>query len=322
LLRSLLCPLLVAASCRSAQAAEPWRQRDDSYYAAHLAVIGAELAATAAAQWIGGEPVGRWDLRPFSPDVAVRARFSNAAAQASDRLRLVSLVLPVAAQLSGGFDRAFGNAALIYTEALTTSWLLTTLTKEIVRRPRPYTHSLDPVVREFAAEQGAEAYVSFYSGHASATHAAAMSGSLLYAARTRELWARHFMWGGEFLLAGLTAQLRISAGRHYRTDVWAGSLLGAATGLAIPVLHGLPLSRVRGSEVAVAVGAVVLTQVGAELVDLCALLKAVGACSEPIPTSLEPARTTRVPGAFSAAQWSVLPSVVPGGAGLQASGSW
>jgi membrane-associated phospholipid phosphatase len=319
---SLLCPLLVAAACRSAQAADPWRQRDDSYYVAHLAVIGAELAATAAVQWIGGESAGRWDLQPFSPDVAVRARFSNAAAQASDRLRLVSLVVPLAAQLSSGFDRSFGNAALIYTEVQTTSWLLTTLTKEIVRRPRPYTYSLDPAVREFAAAQGSEAYVSFYSGHASATHAAAMSGSLLYAARTRELWARHFMWGGEFLLAGLTAQLRISAGRHYRTDVWAGSLMGMAAGLAIPMLHGVPLSRVRGSEVAVAAGALVLTHVGAELADFCALLKRVGACSEPLPASIEQARTTRVPGAFSDLQWSLLPTVVPGGAGLQASGSW
>jgi membrane-associated phospholipid phosphatase len=319
---SLFCALLVAASCRSAQAADPWRQRDDSYYAAHLTVIGVELAATAAVQWIGGGLSGRWDLRPFSPDVAVRSHFSNAAAQASDRLRLVSLVVPLAAQLSGGFDRSFGNAALLYTEVQTTSLLLTTLTKEIVRRPRPYTYSLDPVVREFAAAEGSEAYVSFYSGHASAAHAAALSGSLLYSARTRELWARHFMWGGEFLLAGVTAQLRVRAGRHYRTDVWAGSLLGAATGLVIPVLHGLPLSRVRGSEVAVAAGAVVLTQVGAELVDFCALLELVGACSGPSSSVPEAVRATSVTSDLSSSQWSLLPLVLSGGAGVQASGRW
>jgi membrane-associated phospholipid phosphatase len=316
-LLTLLGALLAAASPRAATAADPWRTRSDGYYAWHLGVVGAELAATGAVHWLGGGPDGRWDLVPFSPDVAVRDNFSNAAAQASDRFRLLTLGLPVAAQLSSGFDRAFGNAALIYAEVQTTNLFLTTLTKEIVRRPRPYTHSRVPSVREFTLSQGSEAYVSFYSGHSSASYAAAMSGSLLYAARTREPWARHFMWGGEFLLAGITAQLRVRAGRHYRTDVWFGSLIGAATGVVIPALHGLPLSRVRASEVAVAAGAVLLTNVGAELVDLCEVLDVMGACTEPrrAPPESELASAAGL-------EWSLLPVALPGGVGLQGTGSW
>ncbi|MEO8177958.1 MAG: phosphatase PAP2 family protein [Deltaproteobacteria bacterium] len=304
---------MAGASPGSAAAADPWRTRSDAYYGWHLGVIGAELAASAAVNWLGRDHEGRWDLVPFSPDLAVRSHFSNAAAQASDRLRLLTLALPVAAQLSSGFDRAFGNAALIYTEVQTTNLFLTTLTKEIVRRPRPYTHTRDPRVREFARSEGSEAYASFYSGHASASYAAALSGSLLYAARTRELWARHFMWGAEFLLAGITAQLRVSAGRHYRTDVWFGSLIGAATGVVIPALHGLPLSRVRASEVAVAAGAVLLTHLGAELVDLCELLD----CAEQ-SSAREPSGKSSSPGL----EWSLLPVALPGGVGLQGFGSW
>jgi membrane-associated phospholipid phosphatase len=313
-LLNLLCALVASSSPRSALAADPWRPRSDAYYGWHLGVIGAELAATGAVHWLGRDHEGRWDLVPFAPDVAVRANFNNAAAQASDRLRLLTLALPVAAQLSNGFDRAFGSAALIYTEVQTTNLFLTTLTKEVVRRPRPYTHSLDPSVREFALSEGSEAYVSFYSGHSSASYAAAMSGSLLYAARTRELWARHFIWGGEFLLAGFTAQLRVSAGRHYRTDVWFGSLIGVATGVVIPALHGLPLSRVRASEVAVAAGAFLLTNVGAELVDLCALLD----CAERSSAAAEASARDSPPGLH----WSVLPVALPGGVGLQGTGGW
>ena len=312
-LLSLLCALVAGLSPSSALAADPWRMRSGAYYGWHLGVIGLELAASGAVSWLGRGHEGRWDLVPFSPDLAVRNHFNDAAAQASDRLRLLTLALPLAAQLSSGFDSAFGNAALIYTEAQTTNLFLTTLTKEIVRRPRPYTHSRDPRVREFARSEGSEAYASFYSGHASASYAAALSGSLLYAARTRELWARHLMWGGEFLLAGITAQLRVSAGRHYRTDVWFGSLIGAATGIAIPALHGLPLSRVRASEVAVAAGAVLLTQLGAELVDLCALL----GCAEP-SSARERSGRVSPPGL----EWSLLPAALPGGVGLQGMGSW
>jgi len=315
-----LCALAASGSSSgSAQAEDPWRVRSDGYYGWNLAVIGVELAATGAVHWLSSDHAGRWDLVPFAPDVAVRRNFNDSAAESSDRLRLLTLALPVAAQLSSGFDRAFGNVALIYTEVQTTNLLLTSLTKESVRRPRPYTHSREPAIREFAASEGSEAYVSFYSGHSSASYAGAMSGSLLYTLRTREPWARHFMWGGEFLMAGITAQLRVSAGRHYRTDVWFGSLMGAATGLVIPVLHGIPLSRVRASEVAVAAGAVLLTNVGGELVDVCAVLSLLGSCDEPPAVSMPgaPLSSDRRP-----LRWSVLPVVLPAGLGLQGIASW
>jgi membrane-associated phospholipid phosphatase len=320
---------LGTSAVRTVKAAELSSTRSARYYGLHLGVITAELAAMGAVQWISGDHARPLDLPPAPSDDPERGNFSNAAAVASDHLRLLTLALPVAAQLSDGFSVAFGNAALVFTEVQSTNLLLTTLTKEIVRRPRPYTHSHDPEVLRFARSQGSEAFISFYSGHASASYAGAMAGSLLYAARTAEPWARHFMWGTEFLLAGITAQLRVRSGRHYRSDVWVGSLLGSAIGVALPALHGIPLSRVRPTEVAVAAGAALLTNVGGELVDPCAVLNLIGACEEPKETpraSLSSASDelqSSAPAAIQeVVQWTVLPIVSPGGLGVQAHGYW
>jgi membrane-associated phospholipid phosphatase len=243
-------------------------------------------------------------------DLSVRTNFSDSAAHASDVLGVSALLLPVGAQMSSGFDTAFGNATLIYLEAHAANLLLTNVTKEIVRRPRPYTHSGSPEVQRFAEAQGSEAYVSFFSGHASATYTAAVAGSLLYSARTREPWSRHVMWGTEMLLAGTTAQLRVRAGRHYRTDIWLGTLVGSALGVAVPALHGVQ-PHVTASELAVAGGALLLTLVGGELVDPCRLLGCTG-------------RDLKQPlaGGTPASDWSLAPWASAQGSGLQLSGYW
>ena len=266
-----------------------------------------------------GDHGGRWDWEP-AVDVSVRRNFNNGAAQASNLTGAITLLLPLAGQFWVHFDPGLANAALLYAEAQAASLLLVNATKELVRRPRPYTHSQDPAVQRFAREQGSEAYVSFYSGHASSAFTAAVAGSLLYAGRTREPWSRHFMWGTEMLLASTTAQLRVRAGRHYRTDIWVGSAVGSALGIAVPALHGA-IPRLSASELAVAGGALVLGMAGGELIDPCRLL----GCAA--PEAAAPERT--VPPASkgvnprsgpSGVQWSLTP--LAQGAGLQFSAEW
>lgn len=301
--------LVLLTFCDSARArplGERWARGE---YWLHGVLTGVAFGGGLAVSELRGAHAGRWDWQP-DLDVSARANFNDAAARRSDLLRLIGLVLPVAAQVSSGFDTAFGNASLIYLEAHAANLLLTNVTKEIVRRPRPYTHSDSPEVRRFAEAQGSEAYVSFFSGHASASYTAAVAGSLLYAARTREPWARHALWGTEMLLAGTTAQLRVRTGRHYRTDIWAGSLVGSALGIALPALHGVS-PRLRASELAVAGGAVLLTLVGGEFLDPCRLLACAG------PEAKEP------PALGSAApEWSLGPWATEYGPGLQLSGYW
>jgi hypothetical protein len=92
-----------------------------------------------------------------------------------------------------------------------------------------------------------DAGLSFYSGHAALSFAAAVSGSYLYARRTPDARARALMWGVELGLATATANLRVRAGRHFYSDVLVGALLGSAAGVAVPLLHSEPGHRYRPS---------------------------------------------------------------------------
>jgi len=243
-----------------------------SYYILHGGLTLAGFAGGWASTLLVPDSSGTEFLPHFPPDVAVRANFSPSAARLSDRTLWVTIGVPALAQFYDGFDVAWANAELVYAEAHSASFLLTSLTKLLVRRPRPYTHSQLPEARKLVERDASEASVSFYSGHSSTAYTAAMSGSVLLALRTDNGWARHAMFGLEFTLAAFTAQLRVRAGRHYRTDVWVGSLVGAGIGLAIPALHGLPLSRVHASEWLTGAGAAALTIALSEAVDVCATL--------------------------------------------------
>lgn len=292
-----------ALAAQNAQAEPLSEARSDSYYVWHGVGTGAALAGALGLTLLAPDQpgpdwaLGAWDRR-------ARGNFSERAAKASDQLLMLSVTLPLAYQMSDGFDTALGNAALIYGETQAASILLNAAVKLAFGRPRPYTHSHDPGVQEFAKKEGPDAYASFYSGHSSLSHTAAMSGSILYAMRTDDLVARHVVWGFEFALAGVTAQLRVRAGRHYPTDIWTGALVGAGLGLAVPAAHGVELERIEPSEWIVAGGAFTLTMLGGELLSLGQSGKA-GASA-----SAEPSRVV------------VLPAAFPSGAGVELLGAF
>jgi membrane-associated phospholipid phosphatase len=284
------------------------------YYYLHTGLTLASFLGTAVEEIVGSHHRPGYDLDRFGPDDAVRANFSASSANLSDKLLALNLTAPLFLQMSGGFDTPMGNATLIYAEAISFNVLATSTTKLIVRRPRPYTHSKDPRILDFMDRQGADAYSSFYSGHSSTAFTAATTGSILYSLQTDELVARHTVWGLSFLLAGMTAQLRARAGRHYRTDVWVGSFAGMAMGALVPTLHRLDVSRVRGTELAVAGGAFGVTMLLSEVVDFCAALDVLNLCGLP--------RDVDVPlrDASLRPTWAILPQAYVGGGGVSVLG--
>lgn len=277
-------------------------RRSDAYYWTHGGITVAGFAASGVMMRLAAPPApGRALFPRFGPDLGVERKLSASAADLSDRLLVLGIATPLAAQLSDGFDVRFANSGLIYLQAHSLNTLLTTAAKVSVRRGRPYTHSDAPAAVALTRSQGSGAYVSFFSGHASTTYTSAMAGSILYALRTDEPWARHTMWGLEFASAALTAQLRVRAGRHYRSDVWLGSLVGAGVGLLVPAVHGLPLSRVRASEWATGGGAAALTLLASELFDVCNTLRL---CSA---DDVKPLSEGSAPAHDQASRWMLSP---------------
>jgi membrane-associated phospholipid phosphatase len=121
----------------------------------------------------------------------------------------------------------FRNLTMVgYASVLTYS--ATTLVKVAAARSRPYTHH-DLMVD---AQPTADAYQSFFSGHASVAFAATAVGEKLLdrraevKGRRRSFWNRALVW----LPAAATGYLRIAGDKHYITDVAVGMGAGLLIG--------------------------------------------------------------------------------------------
>ena len=140
----------------------------------------------------------------------------------------------------GGFGEANDKRLLLYAEALGLNSLASHLTQHVVARPRPYAYSDDPRVQAYAAAEWTSSHLSFYSGLASTTFAAAVAGSYLYAQESTDPKSRAIVWAFSLGVAGATADLRTRAGKHFYSDVIVGALVGASIGFLVPYLHGGP----------------------------------------------------------------------------------
>jgi len=213
-----------------------------------------------------------------------------------------TISIPMIVQLGRGFDDALLNSTVVYAETQAAGTLLNTITKYLVQRPRPYTHSThkrDPNVAKYIESQGDDAYLSFYSGHSSAAFSAAISGSYLFGSTSTDTGARKVMWGVEMALAGATANLRVRAGKHYYSDVITGALVGSGLGIGIPLLHGGDY-RPSGAEIGIGLGGLAVGIVGTQLLPF-----GCGDVAVPVVASTV-----------------ILPSVSPNGAGVQFAGTW
>lgn len=310
----LVAALLGASRNAGAEPKDLSELRSNRYYYLHTGLTLAGFLATGVEEVITAHHGPGYDLDSFGPDDSIRANFSESSAHLSDKLLALNITAPLFLQMSQGFGTRMGNATLIYSEAISFNVLAANTAKIIVRRPRPYVHSKDPRILDFMDRQGADAYASFYSAHASTAFTAATAGSILYAAQTDELVARHTVWGLTFLLAGMTAELRTRAGRHYRTDIWVGTLAGIATGALVPLLHRTDLERIRGTELATAGGALGVTLLLSEVVDFCAALDVLHLCGLPRDVDVPLRDASLTP------NWVLLPRAFTGGAGLSVVG--
>jgi membrane-associated phospholipid phosphatase len=135
----------------------------------------------------------------------------------------------------------------ILAEALVASGLLGEALRLSTARERPSVRALPPDEKPMT-DHPEENNLSFVSGHSATSFALAVSSGMIASMRRRRL--APLIWATGLTLAAATSYLRIASDEHYVTDVLGGAALGAAVGLAIPLLH-----RPRGERApAVAIG--------------------------------------------------------------------
>ena len=90
---------------------------------------------------------------------------------------------------------------------------------------------------EKAANAKAEAYGSFYSGHAAAAFTVATFTDQWFRSVYPNSPYKSILRASAYSLAGLEGALRIAAGKHYLTDVVAGAFIGTGISLGILETH-------------------------------------------------------------------------------------
>lgn len=307
--RSISSLLLIASvlgiSARASAQVSIDTDRGSRYYVGHslvsAALLGSYFAFARAPFLSKGR---RWSA--FGRfDSSVELYFNDGAARLSDTLAAsTALFMPAALHWGLGVDTALGNAAVVYTEALAANLMLNGIVKYAVGRPRPYMSKMiltDPRAKELEQADPNDAYLSFYSGHSSTAFAGAAASSILFSIRSDDSVQTHFVWGAEFLVAGATASLRVSAGRHHRSDVIVGVLVGTALGYGFPAAHKLDLSQVKATEMGVGTATAIL---GFGVVEL-----------------LRPANTVTLEVPLESS-WTLIPAQVGGAPGLMAVGDF
>jgi undecaprenyl-diphosphatase len=128
---------------------------------------------------------------------------------------------------------------IMYAESMSLTFAMTNMVKMAVRRPRPQAyidaeaHKGDPNYSNTVTDSS----LSFFSGHAAITAAVGATATYLAFARSPHN-ARP--WITLIVAAGLTTFVsieRVQAGKHFPTDVIAGSVAGAGVGVVVPHLH-------------------------------------------------------------------------------------
>jgi undecaprenyl-diphosphatase len=136
--------------------------------------------------------------------------------------------------LQTGFVDAF-----MYAESSALTFALTNIVKIAVRRPRPLAYAEAEENRDNPdySNSDTDSALSFFSLHASMTASIGATATYLAfarAPRTPRPWITLALATG---LSTLVSVERVRAGKHFPTDVLAGSLAGAAVGIVVPHLH-------------------------------------------------------------------------------------
>jgi len=127
------------------------------------------------------------------------------------------------------------RAAAIVTEAVAVQAAIVQAVKFSAARQRPFAHYGHGETSGPYDLTDRDSHISLPSGHTG--FAASLGVSLAMTATLEESSAAPWLWGAAGVASVSTALLRMMAEKHYFTDVLTGAAIGAACGVAFPLLH-------------------------------------------------------------------------------------
>jgi membrane-associated phospholipid phosphatase len=237
-MRVVLIAILLIASTRDAVADDPRRDRDRLLHTIPFVVGGSvylllELGIKDAitpdhCRWCKSNPLDTAARnRLLWTDAHDGDKFSNYTGYLGNPTVAIGLLL-VSSANDPNIRTMFDDVVPVLQAGIVTG-LLNQALKVLTVRRRPFAEFGGTVTRA-----PNDVNTSFFSGHSAL--AFAMTTSSATVAHLRGYKTEPALWIGGLTLATLTGYYRIAADAHYLTDVVAGGLVGAAVGVAIPVL--------------------------------------------------------------------------------------
>lgn len=175
-----------------------------------------------------------WD-RPFA------GRYSETA----DRMSDVGTILAVAPLAVGGYALYSGNStgkefatfSLMLLQSIGISNGINHAVRALEIWPRPFIYAESGEGKEKTKEAKAEAYGSFFSGHATAAFCIATFTDQWFRTVYKSSPYTSIVRATAYSLAGLESVLRVAAGKHYPSDVIVGALVGTGVSFGVLSLH-------------------------------------------------------------------------------------
>lgn len=160
--------------------------------------------------------------------------WNKSAAKWSDGIMYGTGALPLLFLIDKRSRKDFAKVSTIYAEIFLVNVALTNITKELVKRKRPYLYNPNVPMEEKLHKDSQH---SFFSGHVSLTAAMTFGFAQMYSDYFPNSPAQPAVWFAAATVPLIQAILRNRAGKHFWTDVAVGYIVGASVGILIPRLH-------------------------------------------------------------------------------------
>lgn len=171
-------------------------------------------------------------------DRAATYNWSKPVASVSDAFLYTSFALPFSLLADRKIRKDYLKIGLMYAETIALTGALTSLTKNLIKRPRPFVYN---ELVDLHYKQEKDAQYAFFSGHTSVTAAMCFMTAKIFQDYNKGSKAIPWVWAAAATFPAVTGVLRQQAGKHFWTDVVTGYLVGAAIGILIPELHRVNL---------------------------------------------------------------------------------
>ncbi len=157
------------------------------------------------------------------------------AQKTSDMFLNIAVASPVVLLLDKRIRRDWADFLTMFVLAHSVDNVIYFGSVRAFRRARPLTYNPGLSIEQKTGEAKSN---SFFSGHVSFSATSTFFAAKLYTDHHHiKGWKRLAIFTGAAIPPALVGYYRMKAGKHFKTDVMTGLLIGGATGIGIPALH-------------------------------------------------------------------------------------